>query len=131
MRQYEDQVAVYSCKAGTPETGGRAGCHLEALHPVDGTLDGRIEALHTQARPIDAAMGERLDHLRRKPARVDLDRDLGRRLDQEGMADQSDQVGKRLGRHDSRRSTTEMDVIDLQTTADLLRDQFHFTAQRR
>ncbi len=36
---------------------------LKALHPVDGALHGRIEALHAKAGPVDAAKGKRLDHL--------------------------------------------------------------------
>jgi len=46
------------------------------LHPVDGTLDHGIEALHAEACPVDAAIGHRIDHLTGQRARVDFDGDL-------------------------------------------------------
>src|SRR6266702_110112 len=131
MRQAVDQVEVDAVDAGAPQTSGRSRGCLKALYPIDGALYRRIEALHAEARPIDTAKGKRLDHLGRERARIDLDRDLGRRLDEERMPNRSGQVGKRIGRHDGRRSAAEMNVIDLQTTTDLPRDQVDLTAQRR
>jgi hypothetical protein len=65
------------------EAVGRNGSLLEALHPIDGLLDHRIEALHAKACPIDAAIGQRVDHRRREPARVNLDGNLGCGKDKE------------------------------------------------
>ena len=67
VRQSVDQIEIDAGDAGPPQAFGRGGGLLETLHPVDGALHGRIEALHAEARPVDAAEGKRLDHL---PERV-------------------------------------------------------------
>ena len=77
VRQSVDQIEVDAGDADSPQAFVRGGGRIKALHPIDGALDDRIETLHAKARPIDAAIGKRLDHLRRELARVDLDGDLG------------------------------------------------------
>ena len=77
VRQPVDQIEIDAADAGSPQTFGRGGGHRKALHPVDGALHGRIETLHAEARPVDPAIGQRLDHLARQPAGIDLDGDFG------------------------------------------------------
>ena len=110
---------------------GRGGGLLETLHPVDGALHHGIEALHAEARAVDAAKGERVDHLAGERARVDLDGDLGRGRHEEGLPERSHQIHEGFGRHDGRRAAAEMDVVDLDAAIDLARYQIDFTAQRR
>jgi hypothetical protein len=129
VRQSVDQIEVDAGNAGPPQTPGRNRSLVETLHPVDGALDHGIEALHAEACPVDAAMGERVDHLMGERTRVDLDGDLGRGNDKEGMPDRSDQIGESLRRHDCRRAAAKVDVVDLDAAFDLPRYQLDFAAQ--
>jgi hypothetical protein len=131
VRQSIDQVEVDAGDTGAPETCGCGGGDVETLHPVDGALHDRIEALHAEACPIDAAVGKRLDHLWGEPARIDLYRDFGRGADKERMPDRPDQVGEGFWCHDGRRSAAEMDVVNPKATIDLPRYQIDFAAERR
>ena len=101
------------------------------MHPVDGSLDGGIETLHAEARAVDPGIGERVDHRASERTRIDLDGNLGRGKDEEGLSDCSDQIGKGLGRHDRRRSTAEVNVAGFDTVIDLTRYQIDFAAQGR
>ena len=131
VRQSVDQVEIDAGYAGPSQPGRRGSGLLETLHPVDGALDHGIEALHAEACAVDAAKGERVDHLAGERARIDLDGDLGRGRHKEGLPQRSHQIHEGLGRHDGRRAAAEMDVLDLDAAIDLARHQFDFTAQRR
>jgi hypothetical protein len=131
VRQSVDQVEVDRANPGAPQIFCRSRGLLKALDTVDGALHGRIKTLHPKARAIDAAERQRVDHLFRQRARVDFDGDFRRRQHKEAMPDRSDQVGKRLRRHDGRRAAAEMDVLDLEAAIDLAGHELDLTAQRR
>ena len=119
MRQPVDQVEVDPGDAGSPQAGHSLCRLLETLHPIDGTLYDRIETLHAEARAVDTAKPERLEHGRRERARIDLDGDLGRGKHEVGVPDRADQVHEEFGRHDRRRSAAEVDMLDLDAPSDL------------
>src|ERR1700722_5305617 len=98
---------------------------------MNGTLDDRIAALHTEAHPIDAAIGHCIDHRVRERAWVDLDGNLGGRHDKERMPDRPDQIREGLGRHDRGRSPAKGDVVNLDTPLYLSRYQLDFATQGR
>ena len=72
--------------AGAAQVFGRSRGLFKTLHPVDGALHERIETLHAEAGAVDAAERERVDHRLAKRARIDLDRDFGRRRHEEAIA---------------------------------------------
>ncbi len=94
VRQPVDQVEIHPCNTGLAQIVGRGGGLLETLHPVDGALHDRVETLHAKTGPVDAAKGQRVDHLGGQRARVDLDRNFGRGQHEEGMPERPDQVGE-------------------------------------
>jgi hypothetical protein len=104
---------------------------VETLYPMDGALDDRIAALHTEAHPVDATIGQRVNHRVRERAWVDLDGNVGGRQDKEGMPDRPDQIRKGFGRQDGRRSAAKVDVVDLDAPFDLSRYQVYFATQGR
>ena len=59
---------------------------FKTLQPIDGALHGGVKTLDAQARAVDAAIAERLDHRLRQRARVDLDGDFGIGKDEERIA---------------------------------------------
>jgi hypothetical protein len=112
MRQSVDQIEIDVVDAGSSEICRHGGGLLETLYPMDGALDDRIEALHTEAHPIDASIGQRIDHRVGKRARVYLDGNVSGGKDKEGVPDCSDQIRECLGRHDRRRSTAKVNMIN-------------------
>jgi len=131
VRQAVEEVEVDAGDAGLPQVFD-CGLRLrETLDAVDRLLDHGIETLHAEAHPVDPAEGERAHHRRRERAWIDLDGDVRRRDNAEGMPDRAHQVGERLRRHDGRRAAAEMDMLDAQATPDLRRDQVDLAAERR
>jgi hypothetical protein len=131
VRQSVDQIEIDAGDAGTPQAGDGAFRLLEALYAVDGTLDLRIKALNPQASTVDAAKRQRLDHGCRQCARVDLDCDFGRGHHEEGVPDQTDQIGEGVRRHDGRGAASEMNMLDFHAAADLPDDLIDLAAEGR
>ena len=114
VRQPVDQVEVDAAYPGRAQPVHRGSRLRHRLHPVDGALHDRIERLHAEACPRDAAAAERRNHRRRERPRVDLDRDL--RLGRRWRSAQ--RAGRRAGQfvrlHDGRRAAAEMDMAHRQ-----------------
>src|ERR1039458_6928707 len=130
MRQSVDHIEIDIVDAGSAEICRHGGGLLETLYPMDGALDDRIEALHTEAPPIDATIGQRIDHRVRKRARVYLDGNVSGRRDKERLPDRPNQVGKGLWRHNRRRSAAKVNVVHLDTPPDLPGYQIDFTDRK-
>lgn len=130
VRQPVDQIEIDSRNAGTPEHVDDGGRLLITLYAVDRTLHDGIEALHSQARTVDAGQPHRLHHVGSQRSRIDLDRDLPRGQHEECLAYRRHQFGERVRRHDRRRTAAEMDMLDLDTAADDFGDQPNLAAER-
>jgi hypothetical protein len=130
VRQPVDQVEVDPLDPGAAEHVDHGSRLLEALHAVDRPLHDGIEALHAEAGAVDAGQPHGLDHIGGQCARIDLDRDFGRRQYEELLTHRRHQFDEGLRRHDRRRTAAEMDVLDLDATADGLGGQRDLAAQR-
>lgn len=120
--------AVYAIPAEIFD-GARGLCF--ALDPVDSLLDDRIEALHTQARAVDAGCSEGFGHFSRKRARIDLAGDRSRLAEGESAAQQFHQRQKLGWCNEGRRSAAEMHVAHGQRIRRLRRHQADLLMQHR
>ena len=130
VRQAIEQVEVDPADAAGAQALDDSGGDLEALHPVDGALDDRVEGLHPEAGAVDPVGGERVEQHRVGRARVELDREFGALGDPEPL---------RHGRHHHRqarrsehagRASAPVQVRQRQTAIEVLGDEVDFGQER-
>jgi len=86
---------------------------LDRLHAVDRLLHLRVEVLETEAQPVDAGLGQRVELLGGRLARVDLDTDLAIRGEAEGAAEDRHQLAQVVRRQEGRRAAPPVDLHHL------------------
>ena len=103
-----DQIEVDAAHAGGAQPDRRRRGLLDALNTIDRFLHLWVEALDAKACAVDSGQSQRRGHCFSQSSGINLDGDFGVCLDVEMVAQQFENAGEFLRRHDGRRSSAKM-----------------------
>jgi hypothetical protein len=112
-RQPVDQVDVHRREALRPCGVDHQPCLRFALHAVDRELNRGIEVLDAHRHAVEPQRGQERDGRGVDLARIDLDRDLGARIDREPRAQRPHQRRHLVPGQEGRRAAAPVQLLDV------------------
>ena len=124
-----DEIHVHGLEARRPC--GFDDCRrlLVALDPVDRALNARIEVLHADRDAVEADLRKRVNRLRVRRARIDLDGALRLRIQLEMRANAAHELTQLLLVEKRRRASAPVQLIDTLPGAQGRLDERHLSPQ--